>query len=283
VLQQLVSVAWLSENQTREDVRIVDVRWYLGEPDRGRAEYEDGHIPGALFMDLDSDLSAATGRGRHPLPDPNAFSEMVGRTGIGHDHHVIAYDASGGAIAARLWWLLRHLGHHQVSVLDGGFTHWRDSGYPITDTVIRFQPQVFVPNVRGDDTVEREVLRDRLGDLWIIDARSGERYRGETEPVDPVAGHIPTAVSAPYEDNLGPDGCFRTPEELADRFRSIGIDPDQQTVSSCGSGVTACHNILALHLAGFAEPLLYAGSWSDWATAGYPAAVGPEPGTVPAG
>lgn len=277
MLQPLVSVAWLARQIDDPELRVVDTRWYLADPDQGRREYQSDHIPGALFFDLETDLSAPTGPGRHPLPDPDVFADLLGSRGIGTDHHVVAYDASGGAVAARLWWLLRHLGHHRVSVLDGGYEHWRGSGYPVTAAVTRRRPEVFTPTIRPDDTIDRTELFERLGNVALIDARAPERYRGDLEPVDPVAGHIPTALSAPYTNNLTGDGSFKSPEELARQFRALGLDPDERVVSSCGSGVTACHNVLALHLAGFAQPILYPGSWSDWCANALPVATGPNP------
>lgn len=281
MVSPLVSATWLSRN-TADEVRVVDTRWYLGAPDRGRAEYEEDHLPLAAFLDLETDLSGPRGPGRHPLPDPETLGEKLGRIGISQDHHVVAYDSAGGAIAARLWWLLRHLGHYRVSVLDGGYPKWKEAGYPTTAEVPHHRPEVFAAEVRSGDTVDRGTLLAQLGAVSIIDARAGERYTGEVEPVDPVAGHVPTAHNAPFSNNLGADGCFRTPEDLAERFHSIGLDPRRPSVSMCGSGVTACHNVLAMHIAGFAEPLLYPGSWSDWSTEGFPLATGADPGDPPA-
>ncbi len=277
----LVSASWLQAHLADTDLRIVDCRWYLEDAGRGRREYQTEHIPGAIFLDLETELSDPDrpGRGRHPLPDPGRFAAMLGSRGIGDQHLVAAYDSAGGAVAARLWWMLRSLGHRRVRVLDGGWTAWIDSGGTTTDQVPVYPPARFSgePVFRG--TIDRDEVLVSLGRISLVDARAPERYRGEVEPVDPVAGHIPSAHSRPYAGNLDDRGRFLPPERLAERF--AGLD-DRPLVSYCGSGVTACHNILAAHLAGLPEPRLYAGSWSEWAGAGLPAAVGAEPGSPPA-
>ena len=271
----VVSCAWLAERLDDRGIRVVDTRWYLGEPGEGRRRYAEGHIPGAVFLDLDEDLAGPTGPGRHPLPEPEAFGATLGRHGIGNHHQVVVYDQGPGSIAARLWWMLRNVGHHRVSVLDGGYLQWTSTGRPITMTEPDLPSTTFEVGPGCTATVDRRSLRSRLGAVQVIDARAPERYRGEVEPVDPAAGHIPTSLSAPTGGNLGPDGMFKAPEELASRFADLGIDPAVPIVSSCGSGVTACHNILALRLAGFPEAMLYPGSWSDWSSAGFPVATGP--------
>lgn len=278
----LVSCAWLSGRLDDPGVRAVDTRWYLGEPGKGRRRYEEGRIPGAVYMDLDDDLAAPEGPGRHPLPAPEDFAEALGRRGIGNHHHVVAYDQGPGSIAARLWWMLRDAGHERVSVLDGGFGRWAASGFPVeSGTEPPAAPAVFEARSGASPTIDRDSLRSRLEAVQVIDARPADRYRGEAEAVDPAAGHIPGSISAPTDGNLREDGTFKTPEELAARFAGLGLDPAAPVVSSCGSGVTACHNILALHLAGYPDAVLYPGSWSDWSASGYPAAVSPLPGPVP--
>ena len=276
--EPVVSCAWLAERLDDPGIRVVDTRWYLGAPGEGRRRYAEGHIHGAVFLDLDEDLAGPTGPGRHPLPQPGVFSATLGRHGIGNQHHVAVYDQGPGSIAARLWWMLRNVGHHRVSVLDGGYLQWTSTGRPITRVEPDPPPAMFEVGQGCTATVDRHSLRSRLGAVQVIDARAPERYRGEVEPVDPAAGHIPTSLSAPTDGNLDADGMFKAPEELAARFADLGIDPAVPIVSSCGSGVTACHNILALRRAGLPEAMLYPGSWSDWSSAGFPVATGPRPG-----
>lgn len=278
MVRPIVSSSWLAPRVDDDVIRIVDVRWYLDNPDRGRADYERAHLPGAIFLDLETELSGPTGPGRHPLPDFGWLASRLGELGIGDDHHVIAYDDNTGSIAARLWWMLRHVGHTAVSVLDGGFELWQASGFPTTDSIETLEPAAFTIRSVRDDTISRDELIGRLGEVALLDARAAPRFRGDIEPVDPEAGHIPTALSAPFDENLNPDGTFKSPEELARRFAAMGIEPDSDIVAYCGSGVTACHNILALHLAGLSEAMLYPGSWSDWSTAGFPVATGTRPG-----
>ncbi len=277
----LVAVADLAARLGDDTVRIADCRWYLGEPERGCAAYRAGHIPGAVYVDLERHLSAPSGPGRHPLPDPATLAAAMGELGIGDSHDVVAYDDRGGAVAARLWWLLRHMGHARVRVLDGGLTAWRAAGQPVTSQVAAHPPATLTVRPRPDEIIERSELRAALGDVVLVDARSGERYRGEDEPVDPVAGHIPTAVSAPYEANLDADLRFLPAADLRARYATLGVGGDREVVAYCGSGVTACHDLLAMAVAGFGGARLYPGSWSDWAAVGYPVATGPAPGEAP--
>ncbi len=277
----LVGVAELAGRLGDPSLRIADCRWYLGEPEGGRAAYGEGHIPGAVYVDLERDLSASEGPGRHPLPAPHAFATAMGRLGIGDGRQVVAYDDRGGAVAARLWWLLRHVGHEAVQVLDGGLTAWQAAGHPVTAAIPEMTSATLSVRPRPGEIIGRAELRVALGDVVLVDARSSERYRGETEPVDPVAGHIPTAISAPYEDNLGPDGRFLSPADLRARYAARGVGDGREVVAYCGSGVTACHDVLAMTVAGFRGVRLYPGSWSDWSTAGFPAATGAKPGTAP--
>jgi thiosulfate/3-mercaptopyruvate sulfurtransferase len=258
-------------------LRIADTRAYLGDPEGGRRAYEREHLPGAVFVDLERHLSAHGGPGRHPLPPPSAFAATMGRLGIGDEHMVVAYDDRGGAIAARLWWMLRELGHEAVVVLDGGLQAWRAAGYPVTSEEPLLRPAGLSVGPPLTRQIERASLLSRLGSLVLVDARAPERYRGEEDPVDPVAGHIPTARNLPYEENLRPDGRMLSPDDLASRFEAFTGD----IVVYCGSGVTACHTILAAAVAGLGEPMLYPGSWSDWGASGLPVAVGPDPGPVP--
>lgn len=273
----IISPESLAERLSDPDLRIADVRWFLGEPERGRREYAAGHIPGAVFVDLDKDLAAPIGPGRHPLPDPSLFAERMGALGFGSDHLIVAYDDSLGTIAARLWWMLDNLGHGRVAVLDGGLRAWRAAGLPETTEIPSPTPARLELAREWSNVIDQVALIDRLGEVTLIDARAGERYRGEVEPVDPAAGHIPSAVNAPAKIALDEGGRFLDPAVLEERLASVA-PPDRAVVTSCGSGVTACHTALALRLAGRADPLLYPGSFSDWSTSGRPVATGPEPG-----
>jgi len=258
-------------------LRICDVRWYLGKPNGAREAYDAGHLPGAIFVSLDRDLAAPSGAGRHPLPEPSAFAARMAALGIGSEHDVVCYDDAGGTIAARLWWMLDNLGHRRVAMLDGGLPAWVEAGGQLTREEPRHAPANLELADRWSRVVDRAELRGRLGTVALLDARAGERYRGEFEPLDPVPGHIPSAVSVPTAGNLDRAGRFRAPEALRERFAPFASNP-AGVVTSCGSGITACHNALAMRLAGLADPILYAGSFSDWSRAGEPVAAGPEPG-----
>jgi thiosulfate/3-mercaptopyruvate sulfurtransferase len=273
-MEPLIDAAALGDRRDDPGLRIVDTRWYLGEPDRGPAAYRAGHIPGALYLDLDRDLSAPTGPGRHPLPDPDAFAARLGSLGIGDGHDVVAYDDRGGVVAARLWWMLRHLGHDEVAVLDGGLPAWEAAGLPLSTAEPDWPAATFTPRLRPGGTLDRDEVAAGLDDLVLLDARSVERYRGDEDPVDPVAGHIPTAISAPCTDNLGPDQRFLPAAALAERYRRLGATEPERVVAYCGSGVTACHDLLAMELAGLGGARLYPGSWSDWSAHGGAVAIG---------
>ena len=253
-----------------DELVLCDLRWSLTDPTHGRATYEAGHVPGAVFVDLDRDLSAPPGlRGRHPLPAPEAFGKTLGRLGIDPDSEVVAYDDSGGAIAARLWWMLRAIGHSTSRVLDGGYQAWVDAGHEV-ETGWNEPVAVPYPTPKGyAGVVDLEGLRGKT----IVDARAGERYRGEVEPVDPKAGHIPGALSFPHSENLADSGGFLTTEQLVERFSSL---PDG-AVMSCGSGVTSCHNALAMVVAGRRMPLVYVGSFSEWSRRDMPVRTGSTP------
>ena len=265
-----------------DDLRIVDVRWVLGSPGAGRIAYETGHIPGAIFLDLDTDL-AGPGDGRHPLPSPTAFRGRLEAVGIGSGDEVVAYDDAGGTIAARLWWMLDNLGHDRVRVLDGGLGAWTAAGFPVTTEVPPAGPPGHLElRDAWTNVVDRLTVASSLGKLVILDARAGPRYRGETEPIDPVAGHIPTARHAPADGNVAAGGRLRPAAELAARFEDLGADGSQgPVVTSCGSGVTACFTSLAMRVAGLPEPILYVGSYSDWSRAGMSIATGSDPGEPP--
>jgi thiosulfate/3-mercaptopyruvate sulfurtransferase len=279
----LISPERLAADLDDPRLRIADVRWYLGQPERGRAEYEAAHVPGAVFIDLDRDLSSGgPGRhpegGRHPLPEPAAFAQRMSELGFGSEHRIVAYDDLNGTVAARLWWMLDSLGHPDVSVLDGGLGAWRSLGLPLTTEAPSHPPARMDLADRWARTIDRDALRARLGAVPLLDLRVGERYRGEIEPVDRVPGHIPSAQNAPAAGSLRPDGRFLPPDELAARFRGLGVSGGE-VVTYCGSGVTACHGALALRVAGLPDATLYPGSYSDWSAAGMPIATGPEPGS----
>jgi thiosulfate/3-mercaptopyruvate sulfurtransferase len=268
------------------NVRIVDCRWVLGQPGAGAIAYAAGHLPGAIHLDLDADLADPSGYGtpgRHPLPSPAAFSASLAAAGIGDDDLVVAYDDVGGWVAARLWWMLDVLGHDQVAVLDGGIAAWIAAGGELTVAEPVFPMAELHLADDWSRVIDREELRARLGSLVLLDARAAPRYRGETEPIDPVAGHIPTAVNVPVDGNLvDPAGRFRSPDELAARFRDLGADGSAgPVVTSCGSGVSALHHAIALRRAGLPDPILYVGSYSDWSRSGEPVATGPDPGFPP--
>jgi thiosulfate/3-mercaptopyruvate sulfurtransferase len=281
----LISVHEVARRLGDPDLRLADVRWSLARPEGGRADYLEGHIPGAVFVDLDTDLSAPPGPGRHPLPDPGAFIRRLEALSFGSDHLVVAYDDAGGTVAARLWWMLDVLGHERVAVLDGGIGAWMAAGHPLEPGSRVFAPARLAPGDRWTRTIDRERLRVRLRTVTLLDGRAPERYRGEVEPVDPAPGHIATAINLPVTGNLGPDGSFLPAADLAARFASTGAGgpaSGRETVVYCGSGVNACHHALARRVAGLPDPILYPGSYSDWTRAGLPVVIGPEPGE-PAG
>lgn len=280
----IISAAELAACARDPDVRIVDARWYLSGK-HGWDEYRAGHIPGAAFADLDRDLASprGAGPGRHPLPSARAFAQLLSRLAITATTRVIAYDDAGGAIASRLWWLLRHYGLRNAAVLDGGIGAWCRAGGRLTTEIHTFTSAAPLTLVgRRDDIVDKQAverLRHESGVL-ILDARAPERFEGKSEPIDARAGHIPGARSLPFAGNLTePAGRFKDREELAMRYQTAGAIGGQlasTVVCYCGSGVTACHNLLALALVGRDDALLYEGSWSDWASdESLPAAQGP--------
>jgi thiosulfate/3-mercaptopyruvate sulfurtransferase len=262
----LVTIEWLSEHLDDPNVRIVDCRFVLGQPDAGAALYLADHLPGAVYFDLEQDLSApkAEHGGRHPLPDISELANKLGKRGIGNEHHVIAYDDQGGAMAGRFWWLLRYMGHENVSVLNGSFSRWKAEGHRTTADIAPVLETTFTPHIQSDMLVHMNEVRTKLGDpnTILIDSREERRYLGLEEPIDPVAGHIPGAVNHFWKDSLREDGTFKSPEEQQERFREI--KPGQEVIVYCGSGVTATPNILALQEAGVPNVKLYVGSWSDW-------------------
>ena len=277
----LVQAGELAGALAREDVVVVDCRHSLADPGAGAAAFASGHVPGAVRADMDRDLSGArvpgAGQGRHPWPRARDLCGRLGAWGITPHHQVVVYDAGDGAFAARLWFLLRALGHARVAVLDGGWTRWNGLGLPV-ETVVRVPaPARYAADFDGSLLLDAAATRAHLeaGGV-LLDARAPERFRGEAEPIDPVAGHVPGAVNWPYVDNLGADGRMRAAEELrVDFLRLIGPHGPDRVVAMCGSGVTACHHLLAMAHAGLPGARLYAGSWSGWIEdPGRPVSVG---------
>lgn len=266
-MKNIVSMKWLLARLYEPDLVIADCRFQLGNPDAGRQAYEESYIPGAVYFDLEKDLSGPVGEhgGRHPLPDMDELAEKLSKAGIDETVRVVAYDDQGGAMASRFWWLLRYMGHEKVYVMDQGFAAWKEAGFPVTGAKPPIRvPKKFVPRVQegmlaGVEDVRRAV---REGTDVLIDSREGPRYRGEVEPLDKVAGHIPTAKNRFWKDAIGAGGAWKSAEEQRSRFADL--KPDDRIIVYCGSGVTACPNVLALEEAGFANVRLYAGSWSDW-------------------
>lgn len=278
----LIDTATLAAHLDDPGWVVVDCRFDLANPAAGRAQYAKSHIPGARYFSIDDDLSAPKSgtNGRHPLPSPDRFAAVLGAAGIGNGTQVVAYDGNVGAFAGRLWWMLRWLGHDRVAVLDGGFAQWLKDDHPETSAPPAIVPARFEPRPRAL-TVDAGHLASRLRDpaLRIVDARTPDRYRGENETIDPVAGHIPGSISRCYRENLDASGRMKPAAQLAAEWRAVlaGLDP-AAVVHSCGSGVSACHNLLAMEIAGLPGSRLYPGSWSEWcADPSRPVALGPDP------
>ncbi len=265
----IITAETLKQNLNNPDWIIIDCRFSLADTETGAKTYRLGHIPGARYAHLDKDLSSAITdfTGRHPLPNFGSLAKKLAQWGVSNRSQVISYDDAGGAFAGRLWWLLRCLGHDKVAVLDGGIKHWQQQGYAITTTLPSINPGVFRPYLTDTNWVNALELQNSLAkkSICLIDARTPERYRGENEPIDPVAGHIPGAINRPFQLNLSADGLFLSNQELHRQFKDlIGHTPSDQVVHMCGSGLTACHNLLAMEYAGLMGSKLYAGSWSEW-------------------
>ncbi|TJZ73866.1 sulfurtransferase [Chitiniphilus eburneus] len=268
-MSPLISVEQLKSQLNNANVVVVDCRHDLAQPQAGAVAYAAGHIPGAIFAHLDTVLSGAkTGtNGRHPLPEATALVAWLGANGIGNDTHVVAYDASGGMFAARLWWLLRWLGHDAVQVLDGGLPAWVAAGQSLSETEASVPQQRFVPDTRPAMRVNSADVLANLDTaaFQVVDARSAERYAGIGETLDPVGGHIPGALNRFFQNNLDGAGRFKSPDVLRAEWQALLAGrPVEETVHQCGSGVTACHNLLALEVAGLPGARLYPGSWSEW-------------------
>lgn len=265
----LVTTNIVQQHINDADWVVMDARFALASVDAGFKAYRMGHLPNARYAHLDKDLSSAiTGfTGRHPLPDYRVLVEKLGRWGICNTTQVVVYDDASGAFAGRFWWLLRSLGHDNVTVLDGGFKQWQKLKLPTTTALPAVKPCVFRPYPSKTVSVTATQVQDTLAQktIRLIDARTPERFRGELEPIDPIAGHIPNAINRPFQHNLDSDGLFLSPTELQTQFKYLtgGVAPEQ-VVHMCGSGVTACHNLLAMEYAGLRGSQLYAGSWSEW-------------------
>ena len=247
---------------------LLDVRSRLGGPP-GRDSYLAGHLPGAVYTDTDTDLAGPPGRGgRHPLPDVATAQASLRRLGVSDGRPVVVYDDHDGGVAARAWWVLRWLGHRDVRLLDGGLAAWQSAGRPLDTGDVEPAPGDFTARPGGLPVLDADAAAETARAGVLLDVRAAERYRGEVEPVDPVAGHVPGAVSAPSVGNVGADGRFRPPAELRARFESLGVRPDRAVGAYCGSGVTAAQTVLALEVAGLlgSPAALYAGSWSEWVT-----------------
>jgi len=264
----LISVADLALHLADPDFVIFDCRHELTNPEFGVKAYAQSHIPNALFAHLDRSLSAPlTGRnGRHPLPDPDVFAGWLSRMGVSNDHQVVGYDSAGGVYGSRLWWMLRWMGHRRVAVLDGGWQAWLAAGRSVTAEVPVPKPDRFSGTAQNSAVDAKYVLEHlHSPDMVLIDARANDRYHGQNETIDPVGGHIPGALNRFFKDNLTPQGFFKSPEQLRDDFKPfVGNGPPERIVSQCGSGVSACHNLLAMEIAGLKGARLYPGSWSEW-------------------
>lgn len=278
---ELISTAELAQSLGDPDLVIFDCRHDLVKAEVGRRAYLATHISGAQFMHCDDDLAGRrSGRnGRHPLPDPQSFATLLAERGVDNECQVVAYDDADGIFAARLWWMLRWLGHDDVAVLDGGFPAWIDEGHPRASGVERREPARFGYWLRRQQVVEARYVLEHLDDpsMLLVDARPPERFRGESEDLDPVAGRIPGSINRFFGENVDEEGRFKPAQRLLNEYRALlGEHAPQQVVHTCGSGVTACHNLLAMELAGLRGAKLYAGSWSEWcADPSRPVANGP--------
>lgn len=265
--QLFVSQAWLLEHLEDSQVVIVDCRFSLADPKLGQQQYQTSHIQGSHYLDLNLDSSSPVGEhgGRHPLPNPNDLAHKLATIGVNFQETlVVAYDDSRFAFASRLWWLLLYLGHNQVAVLDGGFSKWQEAGYPVTDMIPQPQIATFTPQIQTQKLVDIEAvkLKKDLPQVVLLDSRESDRYRGEREPIDKIAGHIPGAVNYPWLEVTDSSGYLISPLEQRKRF--LKLENAEEILVYCGSGVTACVNLLALEIAGIHTGKLYAGSWSDW-------------------
>lgn len=271
-MNPIVSKQWLLARMYETDLIIVDCRFTLGSPQAGHDAFVTAHIPGAIYLDLEADLSGPLQDhgGRHPLPDPYILAKKLGQIGINNNSRIVAYDDQGGMNASRLWWLLRWLGHDQAYVMDEGFTSWKEAGYPVTDTQPITIPSTFQYNVREHLVVDMNIVAQSIGDpsVILVDSREPARYQGLQEPIDAKAGHIPGATNSLWKNVLNNHNtnAWKNEEQLSELFSPItqAIDNGKEVIVYCGSGVSACPNVLALYRLGYDQVKLYAGSWSDW-------------------
>ncbi|MGY6277472.1 sulfurtransferase [Methylomonas sp. MgM2] len=265
----LISAAELAKHLNKPDWAIFDCRFSLADDSAGAKAYRQGHIPGARYADLNKDLSSPvrSDTGRHPLPDFKVLAKKLGDWGVGNRSQVVVYDDAGGAFAGRMWWLLKTMGHEKVAVLDGGIGYWQKQNLPLVTTLPKIEPAQFRCYLDRGRWLSAIDVENGLAacTITLIDARTPERYAGRQEPIDPVAGHIPKSVNRPFQKNLDQNGLFLAPAQLKIQFQDLtGSRNPQQIVHMCGSGVTACHNLLAMAVAGLNGSKLYAGSWSEW-------------------
>ncbi|MBW4641582.1 MAG: sulfurtransferase [Goleter apudmare HA4340-LM2] len=263
----IVSQTWLLEHLNDPQVVIVDCRFSLADPQLGKQQYQASHIEGSYYLDLNEDLSSSVREhgGRHPLPNPTDLAYKLSEIGVNYQKTlVVAYDDSRLAFASRLWWLLRYLGHEQVAVLDGGFASWQKAGYPITEMITQPRQATFIPQIQAELAVDITDVKNRkdLPQVVLVDSRESDRYRGEREPIDKIAGHIPGAVNYPWQEVTDSSGYLLPPAEQRCRWEKL--EQAEEIFVYCGSGVTACVNLLSLEVAGIHQGKLYPGSWSDW-------------------
>jgi thiosulfate/3-mercaptopyruvate sulfurtransferase len=281
-MQNIVSTEWLADEiqSNNKKLVIVDTRFNLSDIEEGYRQYLEGHLPSAVYIDLEKDLSAPIAKhgGRHPLPDVDILAKRLGDLGISNDSKVVIYDDQGGMVASRLWWLLNYIGVSNAAVLDGGWKKWTSENKPVTTVVPHLSSKTLLPQLNQDcKSVDHVEVKEKLHqpDTILIDSRENPRYLGEFEPIDPIAGHIPGAKNYFWKDVLNEEGSWREREELIDHFSDIPLS--KEVIVYCGSGVSACPNILALKEAGYSNVKLYAGSWSDWISySNNPVAVGDE-------
>lgn len=265
-MEPIISTRWLLARLYEPDLVIIDCRFLLSDPEAGRKAYTEDHIPGAIYLHLEEQLSAPlrSHGGRHPLPDLSQLTTALSKVGINRDSIVVAYDDQGGAYASRLWWMLKYLGHERVYVMDEGYSAWKNAKFPVSDHQAIRIPSQYVADVQHDMLVSMEDVQQvsSQGGTLLIDSRENRRYLGLEEPIDPKAGHIPGAINKFWKDVLDENGRWKSNEVLKEHYE--GIDPEQEIIVYCGSGVSACPNVLALGRAGYKNVKLYAGSWSDW-------------------